>query len=132
LSNFESTTTMRGELFRDVNVALATSYRMASLPAVDAGATRRALVTVACLAPTRSRMHADWVKRLIGEPSRVVDFSGLSRLETRAQCALVRQAVHERLSVPQACAIVARFSQTPTLGFQTGSRSCRARRRSAR
>ncbi|BAO89045.1 helix-turn-helix domain-containing protein [Caballeronia cordobensis] len=104
---------MRGELFRDVNVALATSYRMASLPAVDAGATRRALVTVACLSPTRSRMHADWVKRLIGEPSRVVDFSGLSRLETLAQCALVRQAVLDRLSSAQACAVVARFSQTP-------------------
>ncbi|WP_250518529.1 hypothetical protein [Caballeronia sp. ATUFL_M1_KS5A] len=104
---------MRGELFRDVNVALSTSYRMATLPAVDAGATRRALVTVACLSPTRSRMHADWVKRLIGQPSRVVDFSGLTRLETRAQCALVRQFVLERLSLPQASAIIARYSQTP-------------------
>ncbi|WP_157697762.1 hypothetical protein [Caballeronia calidae] len=94
-------------------MALATSYRMASLPAVDAGATRRALVAVACLSPTRSRMHADWVKRLIGEPSRLVDFSGLSQLETRAQCALVRQAVLDRLSIPQACAVVALFSQTP-------------------
>ncbi|WP_250532412.1 hypothetical protein [Caballeronia sp. ATUFL_F1_KS39] len=86
---------------------------MANQPAVDAGATRRALVTVACLAPSRSRMHADWVKRLIGQPSRVVDFSGLDRLETRAQCALVRKAVLDRLSQPQACAVVARFSQTP-------------------
>ncbi|KAK48378.1 hypothetical protein BG58_33205 [Caballeronia jiangsuensis] len=86
---------------------------MANLPAVDAGATRRALVTVACLAPTRSRMHADWVKRLIGQPSRVVDFSGLSRLETRAQCALVRQAVLDRLSPSQASAVVARFSESP-------------------
>jgi hypothetical protein len=58
-------------------------------------------------------MQSDWVKRLIGEPSRVVDFSGLSRLETRAQCALVRQAVLDRLSFAQACAVVARFSQTP-------------------
>ncbi|MCG7403036.1 hypothetical protein [Caballeronia zhejiangensis] len=94
-------------------MALTTSYRLADHPAIDAGATRRALVTVACLSPTRSRMHADWVKRLIGEPSRVVDFSGLSRLETRAQCALVRKAVIERLSNPQACAVVARFAQTP-------------------
>jgi hypothetical protein len=45
---------MGGELFRDVNVALTTSYRLATLPAIDAGATRRALVTVACLAPSRS------------------------------------------------------------------------------
>ncbi|MDR5790301.1 hypothetical protein P9281_27525 [Caballeronia sp. LP003] len=105
---------MRGELFRDVRVALTTSYRLADHPAVDAGATRRALVTVACLSPTRSRMHADWVKRLIGEPSRLVDFSGLSRLETRAQCALVRQTVLDRLSLPQACAVVARFSETPS------------------
>lgn len=105
---------MHGETFRDVGVALATSYRMANLPAVDAGATRRALVTVACLSPARDRMHADWVKRLIGEPSRVVDFSGLSRFETRAQCALVRQAVLDRLSIPQACAVVARFSQSPS------------------
>ncbi|AUT62898.1 hypothetical protein C2L65_25345 [Paraburkholderia terrae] len=86
---------------------------MAGQPVVDAGATRRALVTVACLSPARNRMHADWVRRLIGEPSRVVDFSGLTRLEVRAQCALVRQAVIERLTVSQACAIVARFAQTP-------------------
>ncbi|BAO90718.1 hypothetical protein [Caballeronia cordobensis] len=105
---------MHGETFRDVNVALATSYRMANLPAVDAGATRRALVTVACLSPARNRMHADWVKRLIGQPSRVVDFAGLTRLETRAQCALVRQAVLDRLSEPEACAVVARFSETPS------------------
>ncbi|WP_250477622.1 hypothetical protein [Caballeronia sp. INML1] len=105
---------MRGETFRDVNVALTTSYRLADLPAVEAGATRRALVTVACLGPSRSRMHADWVKRLIGEPSRVVDFSGLSWLEARAQCALVRQAVLDRLSPAQACAVFARFSETPS------------------
>jgi hypothetical protein len=105
---------MHGETFRDVNVALATSYRMANLAVVDAGATRRALVTVACLAPTRSRMHADWVKRLIGQPSRVVDFAGLTRLESRAQCALVRQAVLDRLSPVQACVVVARFSENPS------------------
>ncbi|KXV03489.1 hypothetical protein CR51_17275 [Caballeronia megalochromosomata] len=44
----------------------------------------------------------------------LVDFSGLSRLETRAQCALVRQALLDRLSAVQACAIVARFSQIPS------------------
>ncbi|KXU94181.1 hypothetical protein CR51_27300 [Caballeronia megalochromosomata] len=44
----------------------------------------------------------------------MVDFSGLSRLETRAQCALVRQAVLDRLPLSQACAVVARFSQAPS------------------
>jgi hypothetical protein len=104
---------MRGEVFRDVHVALNTSYRMAATPAVDAGATRRALIRIASLHPVQSRIQADWVLALIGQPSPVVDLSGLSRLEARAQCALVCQSV-ERLTYPQACAVLARFAQTPS------------------
>ncbi|SAK63475.1 hypothetical protein AWB80_02870 [Caballeronia pedi] len=104
---------MHGEIFRDVAVALTTSYRMASTPAVDAGATRRALIVIAVSQASRSRMQSDYVKRLVGYPSRVVDLSGLTRLEARAQCALVREAVVNRLSIPEACAVLARFSQTP-------------------
>ncbi|MDR5757886.1 hypothetical protein [Caballeronia sp. LZ035] len=105
---------MRGETFRDVNVALSTSYRMAEYPAIDAGATRRALVTIAAVRPARSRIQADWVRELIGHPSRVVDLSGLTRLEARAQCALVRKAVTCRLSHAEAYAIIARYSLTPS------------------
>ncbi|MBC8638283.1 hypothetical protein IAG25_15795 [Caballeronia sp. EK] len=105
---------MHGETFRDVNVALSTSFRMAEVPAIDAGATRRALVTIAAVRPARSRIQADWVRDLIGHPSRVVDLSGLTRLEARAQCALVRKAVLCRLSDAEAYAILARYSQTPS------------------
>lgn len=104
---------MHGEIFRDVTVALSTSFRLAEVPAVDAGATRRALVTIAAVRPARSRIQADWVRALIGQPSRVVDLSGLTRLEARAQCALVRKAVLCRLSDAEAYAVLARYSQTP-------------------
>ncbi len=104
---------MHGEIFRDVSIALSTSYRMAASPVMNCGATRHALVTIAAVRPARSRMQADWVRDLIGHTSRVVDFSGLTQFEAHAQCALVRQAVLDRLSIPEACVILARFAQTP-------------------
>ncbi|MGF6877382.1 hypothetical protein [Paraburkholderia sp. MM5477-R1] len=104
---------MHGEPFRDVSVALSTSYRMAVTPVIDAGATRRALIMIAAVRPSRSRIQADWVRQLLGRPSRVVDLSGLTRLEARAQCALVRQAVLRLLPDPEAYAVLARYSQTP-------------------
>lgn len=103
---------MRGAIFRDVMAALTTSFRMQSLSPIDAGATRRALVTVATRHNASSRMQGDYVRNLIGAPSRITDFTGLSKLEIRGECALVRKHAAEWLDAAHASAIFARFAQT--------------------
>ena len=103
---------MRGAIFRDVTTALTTSFRMEAHPAIDAGATRRALVTIATMRHTSSRIQRDYVRRLIGTPSRTVDFEGLTKLEVSAQCALVRKHAATVLDAPHASAVLARFGQT--------------------
>jgi hypothetical protein len=103
---------MRGAIFGDVSQALTLSFTMQTHPAIDAGATRRALVTMATMNHASSRMQRDYVRRLIGQPSRTVDFSGLSKLEVRAQCALVRKHAAEWLDAPHASAVLARFAST--------------------
>lgn len=103
---------MHGAIFKDVTTALTTSFKMQATPAIDAGATRRALVLMATMNHTSSRMQSDYVRRLIGTPSRTVDFTGLTKLEARAQCALVRKHAAEYLDAPHASAVLARFSET--------------------
>lgn len=99
-------------IFRDVTTALNTSFAMGARPPLEGNATRHALTVLALARPARNRMQADYVRRLVGTPSRTVDFSGMSKLETRAQCALVRQDVEQCLAPYLAGAILARFSQS--------------------
>jgi hypothetical protein len=105
---------MRGAIFRDVTVALTTSFRLDATPAIDAGATRRALVLIATQANASSRMQSDYMQRLFGRPSCTTNFAGLSPLEVRAQCALVRKHAAEQLDAAHASAILARFAHTPS------------------
>jgi hypothetical protein len=103
---------MRGAIFRDVSTALTTSFGMNARPALEANSTRQALTVIALARPAQNRMQSDYVKRLIGTPSRNVDFSGLTKLEVRAECALVRKTAVERLEAPHASAVLARFGKT--------------------
>ncbi|QDQ25182.1 hypothetical protein FNU76_01750 [Chitinimonas arctica] len=44
-----------------------------------------------------------------GATNSSVDFSGLDRIEVRAQCAMIRQMVDDHLPWAERCAIVARY-----------------------
>jgi hypothetical protein len=103
---------MQSPIFRNVSTALATSFGMNARPALEANGTRHALTVIAMARPVHTRMQADYVRRLLGTPSRMVDFSGLSKLEARAECALVRRTARDELEPHLASAIVARFART--------------------
>ena len=49
------------------------------------------------------------MRRNTGEKQSTVNFGGLNALEVRAQCAMIRAAVRDRLPAPEAWAIQARY-----------------------
>jgi len=53
--------------------------------------------------------QAAWLEQLRGTPSETVDFSGLTQLEVRGQCEMIRDAAYQRLPAHLYGLVCARF-----------------------
>lgn len=91
---------MKNAVFQSVGQALAVSYLMEILPVTQKVSTQ---------------MLIEWLQQQAGvrpeARESTLNFSGLSPLEVRAQCSLVRAAVEHHLPGPERDVILARFGQ---------------------
>lgn len=100
----------RGDwIFRDTGVALFVSFRMEYLPVREENQFLKGLVRMMEELGELTPRQAAWLEQLRGEPSENVNFSGLSQLEVRGQCELVRDATHHRLPQHLYAVVCARF-----------------------
>jgi hypothetical protein len=98
-------------IFRDPVCALHVAYGIKAQNAVPATAMRALLLSLMESTELMSRMDRDWLLRLAGQPSRVVNFSGMTSFEIHGQCVLITEAVRKRLPPCEADVIAARFAQ---------------------
>ena len=90
---------MNQPIFRNTSQAIAFSYLMAQLPAKEGGALGKML----------DRMKLEATGVLEARELSSISFAGLSDMEIRAQCAMVRYAVESLLPPPESWAIRARM-----------------------
>lgn len=86
-------------IFQSTQQAIFFSYMVSSLPARDGGALGKLL--------DRMKLEATGIQEA-KEPS-TVSFAGLTDMEVRGQCAMVRAAVENLLPPPESWAIRSRF-----------------------
>jgi hypothetical protein len=86
-------------IFRSTQQAIAFSYMVSTLPARDGGALGKLL----------DRMQLEATGKLEEREVSSISFAGLSDMEVRGQCAMVRAAVENLLPSPESWAIRARF-----------------------
>jgi hypothetical protein len=98
-------------IFADTAIALQVSYSIGASPVRVQCILRRSILNLIEGARLRNRQQLEWYMRLIGTPSDTVDFAGLTAIEQRAQCVMIRLAVLHRLDEPHACVILARFAR---------------------
>ena len=96
---------MSGEVFRSVGQALHVSFLLEVLPV-----TQR--VSTQVLIDGLRKRCGVWDDSQRSERS--VDFGGLTPLEVRGQCAMVRAAVVDHLTEPERHAVMARFGHQGT------------------
>lgn len=90
---------MIGAIFKNIGQALHFSFLMEFLPATRKGATQVAIENL-----IRNS------GRVFDEPHQsTINFGGLTPLEVRGQCAMIRAAVKDHLLEPEKIAIWARF-----------------------
>jgi hypothetical protein len=92
-------TTTEQAVFQSVEAALFFSYLIESVPVLQQSPT--SIVLHRLLKMAGSDVGADVF--------RPINFDGLTHLEVRAQCAMVRAAVEHHLPVPEADAVKARY-----------------------
>jgi hypothetical protein len=102
---------MLATVFADTTVALHVSYAIRASRAVAPTSMRRMLLMLMESAEMMNRQQTDWLERLIGQPSSLVDFSNLDSMEIRAQATMITEAVSRRLPPSELYAILARFAQ---------------------
>jgi hypothetical protein len=99
-------------VFADTTVALHVSYAIRATQACAPTSMRHMLLMLMESAEMMNRRQTDWLERLIGQRSSLVDFGGLDSIEIRAQAIMITQAVEQRLPAPELYAMLARFAQT--------------------
>ncbi|MBP0634888.1 hypothetical protein [Cupriavidus sp. AcVe19-6a] len=100
----------RGDwIFRDTGVALFVSFRMEYLQVREENQFLKMLVRVMEELDELTPRQAAWLEQLRGEPSENVNFGGLSQLEVRGQCELIRDAAYHRLPQHLYGVVCARF-----------------------
>jgi len=99
-------------VFADTTVALHVSYAIRATRAVAPTSMRRMLLMLMESAEIMGRRQTDWLERLTGQRSTLVNFDGLDPFEIRAQAVMITQAVCDRLPPPEQYAILARFAQS--------------------
>jgi hypothetical protein len=98
-------------IFADTIVALHVSYAIRATRAVAPTSMRRVLCMLMESAQMMNRQQTDWLERLIGQPSRLVDFDGLDAIEIHAQAVMITEAVRRRLPDHEAYVLMARFAR---------------------
>ncbi|ACC72560.1 hypothetical protein PPMP20_26650 [Paraburkholderia phymatum] len=98
-------------IFADTIVALHVSYAIRATRSVPATSMRNVLRTIMESAEMMNRQQMDWLERLIGRPSRLVDFGGLSQSEVHAQAVMITEAVRRRLPEHESYVLMARFAR---------------------
>lgn len=93
-------------IFKSTMQAIHVSYMLASLPASEKGNTQSII---------------EWMREKAGKPEaevpeelRTVNFSGLTRLQVRCQCAYVRAAVERMCVAPEIHALRIKFANDST------------------
>jgi hypothetical protein len=99
-------------VFSDTVVALHVSYAISATRAVAPTSMRRMLLMLMESAEMMNRRQTDWLERLIGQRSALVDFGSLNSIEIHAQAIMITEAVRHRLQPPEQYAMLARFAQT--------------------
>jgi len=99
------TTTGEAPIFRSVGQALHVAYLMEVLPATQRGIMQ---------AMIEARMKASGVWDEPKSHERTLNFGGLSALEIRGQCAMVRGAVDHHLAQPEIWAVRAQYGHQTT------------------
>ncbi|MCW5319647.1 hypothetical protein D5039_00155 [Verminephrobacter aporrectodeae subsp. tuberculatae] len=91
-------------IFRSTGQCLHVAFLMEILPATTRGFMQAML---------EAHMKALGVREEDVQ-ERTIDFSGMSALEIRGQCAMVRGMVEHHLVLPEACAVKAHYGHTVT------------------
>jgi hypothetical protein len=98
-------------IFADTVVALHVSYAIRATRAVAPTSMRRVLRMLMESAEMMNRQQMDWLERLIGQRSSVVNFDGLDSMEIHAQAVMITEAVRKRLPEHEAYVLMARFAR---------------------
>ncbi|OYD64832.1 UNVERIFIED_ORG: hypothetical protein BDU10_7453 [Burkholderia sp. CF145] len=98
-------------IFADTIVALHVSYAIRATRSVAPTSMRNVLRTIMESAEMMNRQQMDWLERLIGQRSKLVDFGGLNQIEIHAQAVMITEAVRLRLPEHEAYALMARFAR---------------------
>lgn len=99
-------------LFADTSTALHLSWLITSLPPSLPCSLRQALISILETRPVHTYQQSATLERLVGKPSGLVDFGGLSRTEVRGQCAMILETVRRLLHGVEYAAVLARFAPT--------------------
>lgn len=97
-------------LFTTTGHALATAFLIISTPPQQDCALRRALIQILEAVDLPTRMQRDWLAQL---KRRTTGFAGLTDDETRAQCAMIVNAVRVHLPGPEQEAVIGAYTRDP-------------------
>ena len=103
-------------IFQSVGQALHVAFLIMSVDARQDAPMRTALLRMMEAVPNLTPAQADWYDDLRGASSGSIDFSGLSSIEVRAQCALITLSVRSKLPKPEMWALQARFGHIESEG----------------
>ncbi|WP_373889597.1 hypothetical protein [Massilia sp. MB5] len=99
-------------IFSSAEQAVHVAYQITAQQALQDAPLRKLLIRALESASNMSAEQHAWLQQLRGKPSGRVNFSGLSPLEVRAQCALIVHAVKTKLPCTEMWALQARFGHT--------------------
>lgn len=95
-------------IFHSVGQALHVAFLIMSVDAPQDSPLRKALMQM-MKDVDLTEDQAEWFEQLRGAASGTVNFSGMSPIDVRAQCALIISAVRSKLPQPEMWAVQAKF-----------------------
>ncbi|SPA17221.1 hypothetical protein [Cupriavidus taiwanensis] len=99
-------------VFVDTDTALRLSFAVLAGEVRMPCSLRQVLIRMLEAEPSGTAQQRLWLDELLGEPSGLVDFAGLTANEIRGQCALVVAAAAHRLTEAEHFAMLARYAQS--------------------
>jgi hypothetical protein len=98
-------------IFQSIGQALQVAYLVMSVDPRQDAPMRTALLRMMEATKNLTPEQADWYDELRGSVSGTINFSGLTSIEIRAQCALITLSVRSKLPPQEMWAIQARYGQ---------------------
>lgn len=99
-------------IFASTGQAVHVAFVVLGLEASHGTPFRAALMRVMEQASLETEQQRHWLDQLRGERTGTVDFTGLSTLDVRAQCALIAQAIRTKLPEAEMWVLQAKYGQT--------------------